>query len=251
MTTDDITMYEALTILHGGTDRQGPGDDAFSLEILRRLPPLPSDCAIADLGCGTGIASVLLAQHFRQPVLCVDTSDEFLNTLAAKAESLGIEHLIITLCMDMGALDPKQHQFDLLWSEGAAYILTFEGAMKKWRPLMAENGIAVVSEMNWFGSERPHEAVDFWSTGYPEMADEQTNIAYAEQYGFRLLFTERLPTNAWWTNYYNPLLEQLDAHATSPYKTMREAVAETRQEIALFRKYSDYFGYTFYVLKAV
>lgn len=250
MSSADISLYEALTVLHGGTDRQGPGDDDFSLEILRRLPQLPPDCVIADLGCGTGIASVLLAQHFHQPVLCVDTSDQFLNTLSAKAENLGIAHLITTLCMDMGALDPEKHQFDLLWSEGAAYILGFEGAMKKWRPLMKENGIAVVSEMSWFSSEPPREALEYWSAAYPEMADEKRNIASAELHGFRLLFTQRLPASAWWTNYYDPLLEQLDRHADSPFKTMRETVAETRQEIALFRKYSDYFGYTFYALKA-
>lgn len=251
MNTEDMTLYDALTILHGGTDRQGPGDDAFSLEMLRRLPRLPSDCAIADLGCGTGIASVLLAQHFQQPVLCVDTSDAFLSTLSAKAEALGIAHLINTLCKDMGALDPEQHQFDLLWSEGAAYILTFEGTMRKWRPLMAANGIAVVSEMSWFGSQRPREALDYWSAAYPEMADEPTNTEYAKRHGFKLLFTERLPSSAWWTNYYDPLLDQLDTHAASPTQAMQDAIAETREEIALFRNYSDYFGYTFYILKAV
>jgi SAM-dependent methyltransferase len=250
MNTDDMTISEALTALHEGTDRQGPGDDAFSLGLLRRLPELPSNCAIADLGCGTGVASVLLAQHFRQPVLCVDTSEVFLRALSRKAESLGIAHLIKTLCADMGSLDPAKHRFDLLWSEGAAYNLTFVGAMRQWRPLMAEHGIAVVSEMSWFGAERPREALAYWSDAYPEMADEQVNTASAERHGFELLFTERLPANAWWTNYYDPLVAQLDAHGVSPSKTMQEAISETRQEIALFRKFSDYFGYTFYVLRA-
>ena len=102
MSTDDLTMHEALILLHEGTDRQGPGDDNFSLNLLRRLPALPSDCTIADLGCGTGIASVLLAQHFQQQVLCVDTSGEFLKTLSRKAETLGIGPLIKTRCADMG-----------------------------------------------------------------------------------------------------------------------------------------------------
>lgn len=251
MNSDDMTMIEALTLLHEGTDRQGPGDDTFSLELLRRLPDLPSDCAIADLGCGTGAAGLLLAQEFQRPVLCVDTSKAFLNALSLKAESMGIGHLITTLCTDMGSLDPEKYKLDLLWSEGAAYNLTFEGALRKWRPLMTKNGIAVVSEMSWFSSERPREAADYWRNAYPEMADEKANTASAERHGFTLLFTERLPANAWWRNYYDPLLDQLDAHADSSSKMMQEAISETRQEIELFRKYSEYFGYSFYALKAV
>ena len=251
MNTDDMTMGEALTLLHGETERQGPGDDTFSLEILQRLPELPSPCKIADLGCGTGAASMLLARHLQQPVLSVDTSAEFLRTLSTKAENAGIGHLISTLCADMGALDPEKYQFDLLWSEGAAYNLTFAVAMEKWRPLMANNGIAAVSEMSWFGAERPREVQDYWRDAYPAMASEEANKASAEQHGFRLLFTQRLPANAWWTNYYDPLLDQLDAHAGTASATLQEAIAETRQEIALFRKFSDYFGYTFYGLQAV
>lgn len=251
MNTDDMTMIEALTTLHEETNRQGPGDDSFSLEILRRLPELPSACVIADLGCGTGVASLLLAREFQQEILCVDTSEAFLLALTRKAESAGLGHLVTTLCADMGSLDPEEHRIDLLWSEGAAYNLTFEGAMRKWRPLMAENGIAVVSELSWFGSDRPLEVEDYWNAAYPEMADEQSNIESAERHGFELHFTERLPSDAWWKNYYNPLSNRLDALADSPSRTLQEAILETRQEIELFRKYSVYFGYSFYALKAV
>lgn len=244
-------MYEALIRLHEGTPRQGPGDDGFSVGLLGRLPDLPSDGAIADLGCGTGVASVLLAQHFRRPVLCVDIADAFLKTLSEKAEDAGVGHLLTPLCADMGTLDPQTYQFALLWSEGAAYNLTFEGALRAWRPLMVKNGIAVISELSWFGLERPREVVDYWGAAYPEMADERVNRERAERHGFELVLSERLPTDAWWTNYYNPLLAQLDAHAASPSRMMRDVIAETRQEIELFRNYSDMFGYTFYILKAV
>ena len=251
MNSNDMSYHEALIALHAETERQGPGDDRFSLNLLEKLPPLPPNCMIADLGCGTGIASVLLAQHFKRPILCVDTSEAFLKVLSQKAESLGIGTFINALCADMGALDPKHHQFDLLWSEGAAYTLTFEGALRSWRPLVAGDGIAVISELSWFTSERPKEVSDYWHTAYPDIADEQTNSARAEANGFRLLFTQRLPESAWWENYYTPLLDRIDANAQSPSEMMQAVIQETRQEIEHFRHYSAYFGYTFYVLQAV
>ena len=108
MNTDKMTMREAMTLLYGELERQGPGDDAFTKSILRRLPKIPDNSRIADLGCGTGAGSVLLAQHYQLPVLCVDTSQEFLASLAACAEQLGLQALIKPLQADMGKLDPHE-----------------------------------------------------------------------------------------------------------------------------------------------
>ena len=194
---------------------------------------------------------LLLAKHFGQPVLCVDTSSEFLAVLTSRAKQAKLEDLIVPLCTDMGALDPAVHRFDLLWSEGAAYNLTFAGALRAWRPLMADGGIAVVSELSWFGPERPREPAEFWGAAYPDMASEMSNQAAAEQLGYQVLFTERLPSRAWWANYYTPQSAQLDAHAGSSSKMLQSVIAETRQEMDLFRRFSDHYGYTFYVLQAV
>lgn len=251
MNTDKMTMREAMTRLYGDIARQGPGDDAFTKSILRRLPNIPDNSRIADLGCGTGAGSVLLAQHYRMPVLCVDTSQAFLASLNARAEQLELETLIRTLQADMGKLDPHEHQFDLLWSEGAAYNLTFNIAMEKWRPLIADGGVAVVSEMSWFGKERPKKVLDFWDEAYPQMASETANAQSAKRHRFEVLFTERLPAPSWWKYYYDPLLAKADELSEGAPEKLREAIDDTRWETEVFRENSDHFGYTFYGLKAV
>ncbi len=148
----------------------------------------------------------------------------------------------------MGALDPREHRFDLIWSEGAAYHLTFEGAMRAWRPLLPRGGVAVVSELSWFGPARPRPAADFWAAVYPAMGDEGENVERAERHGFDLVFTQRLPSTAWWQNYYGPLLERIEARTAAASPAMRQVIGETHREIDLFRRYSDAYGYTFYVL---
>jgi SAM-dependent methyltransferase len=251
MNTDEMPMRRAMTLLFGDIDRQGPGDDAFTKKMLNRLPVIPENSRIADMGCGTGAGSLLLAQHYRQPVLCVDTSQEFLETLNAKAYQLELNTLIRTLQGDMGKMDPNEHQFDLLWSEGAAYNLTFDFAMQKWRPLMVREGIAVVSELSWFGSERPQKVLDFWDKAYPELASETDNKASAAKHGFEVLFTERLPSPSWWKSYYDPLLAKAEVLSRGAPEKLQEAINEVRWEIDVFREFSDHFGYTFYGLRAV
>lgn len=238
-----------LVTLHAGLDRLGPGDEAFSREILGMLPALPSPPRIADLGCGTGSSALLLAAYFQCPVKAVDLHPVFLDDLMARARDRSLNHLISPIAADMGNLNWPNASIDLLWSEGAAYNLTFAGALTAWRPLLAPGGVAVISELSWFTPTPPAAAREFWQAGYPAMGSETENVAHAVTAGYQVLETRRLPIQAWWENYYEPLLERMEVHRGSSDPVMRAVLADTDLEINLFREHGDAYGYTFYVLR--
>ncbi|MGF1567943.1 MAG: SAM-dependent methyltransferase [Nodosilinea sp.] len=249
MSTDTQTEYiNALIVLHGERDRKGPGDSDFSRYIVSHLSTLPLKPRIADLGCGSGAGALLLAQHYQSMVMAVDSSSVFIDELKARAKQLGLEHLIIPIQGDMAKLDWSVGSVDLLWSEGAAYNLGFEQALKIWRPLLADNGIAVISEMSWFTDNVPEPALAFWQNAYPMMGTEAENIARANRSGFSVLSTHRLPSQAWWVNYYEPLRERMQRIEITPIT--QSVICETEEEMRLFEKFSDSYGYTFYVLQA-
>ncbi len=239
----------ALIDLHTGLERQGPGDESLSQQILSNIPDLPPNPRIADLGCGTGAASLLLANFFNGPVLAVDQAAPFLEQLRNTAKARGLDHLIMTLESDFGALDWDAQSIDLLWSEGAAYTLGFARALQLWRPIIADGGVAVISEMNWFSQDAPEPAREFWNVVYPEMGSEEQNIEYARQCGFRVLQTHRLSQQAWWDNYYNPLKERIKSLQATADHIMQTVIHETDTEIDLFERFGDSYGYTFYVLQ--
>ncbi len=241
----------ALIELFSGLKRQGPGDASFSKHMLSLLPALPENPRIADLGSGAGVGTLILAKWFNTKITAVDFSRPFLDELESHARNLGLDHLVRTMEADMGNLHWPDASIDLLWSEGAAYNLTFEGALKTWRPLMALGGIAVVSEMSLFADEIPGPALKFWQEAYPEIADENENSRRAGQAGFKVFGIHRLPSEAWWKNFYNPLIERMNTLRQDADPMMQEVLEETDLEIELFREYSDTYGYSVYVLKAV
>ena len=242
---------EALITLHSGLERQGPGDPDFSDFIIRQLPELPPHPVIADIGCGAGAGALILASKFHSRIKAVDFSKEFLDQMMHRAGQDGLQDLIESIECDMGKLDWEPGSIDLLWSEGAAYNISFEGALKAWRPLMATNGIAVISEMNYFSKDVPDNVVQYMKHAYPGIKTESENRELINSSGFKLLALHRLPPSAWWDNYYDPLRENITALKDSGDDVMQAVINETEEEMKFFKEYHKDYGYTFYIMRAV
>ncbi len=243
---------QALIRLHTGLERLGPGDANLSDHILSLLiEELPANPRIADIGCGTGAGTLFLADKFKSKIRAVDFSREFLNELTSRAKQRGLEHLVETIECDMGNLDWKPGTIDFLWSEGAAYNLTFKGALKAWRPLMADNGIAVISELSYFTSEAPEPVRDYWQNAYPAIGTESENSNHANSSGFEILGIHRLPSQAWWDSYYGPLRKNIESFRHLEDNAMQSVIKEIEEEMTLFKEHEKHYGYSYYLMKAL
>ena len=234
-------LFEALP-------QQGPGSDASTRAGLARLPPLPPAPRVLDLGCGAGRQTLVLAATLQTRVLAVDLHQPFLDRLALRAEAHGLASLIEIRCADMGALDLAPGSIDLLWSEGAIYLLGFEAGLERWRPLLAPKGLVVVSECSWLCDAPPEEALAFFREAYPAMAGVERNRVRAGRAGFDLLDCWPLPAADWWDGYYTPLAAGLAELDGDP--ALAGPAAALRREIELFRRHGASYGYVFYLLRA-
>ncbi|WP_238987120.1 hypothetical protein [Lyngbya aestuarii] len=100
-------------------------------------------------------------------------------------------------------------------------------------------------------SNPPEELKQFWAEEYPQMQEIESNLTLINQAGYRLVDYFVLPESAWWVNYYTPLEQKLIT-LSQKYKDDVEklAVIELHQrEIDLYRQYSTYYGYVFYLLQ--
>ncbi len=150
----------------------------------------------------------------------------------------------------MDALSDAPASVDLLWSEGAAYIIGFERALTLWRPLLARAGRAAVSECSWLTRSPPEEAAAFWAAGYPTMGTVEENVARAERAGCSVLGTLVFPREAWWDEYYAPMRGKLAAlreRATSD-AALAAAILEVEREIVMYERCGDSYTYVFYLL---
>lgn len=242
---------KALIKLHRGLKRLGPGDTDFSKQILKQLPALPANPRVADIGCGTGAGTLLLAEKYHVRVKAVDFSADFLKELQKRAKQQGLENLIEIIHADMGQLNWPPASLDLLWSEGAAYNIGFACALRRWRPWLAVNGLAVLSEMNYFTTQPPKVVSQYMKSAYPGIRNESQNRDLIKASGFKLLGVFRLPSQAWWNNYYRPLSENIRKCKKSNDSVMQAVINESQEEMQFFEKHHQDYGYSFYLMQAV
>jgi len=242
-----VELYRPMT-------RQGPGSQR-SLSRALELAGLDDSrhLRIADIGCGTGVASIELASRLDAEIVAVDFLSPFLDELVLRARDVGVAESITTLEASMEDLPFEDASFDVLWSEGAVYNMGFSEGVSAWRRFLKPGGVLVVSEITWLTADRPAEIDDFWTGEYPEIDVASAKIAQLENAGYspRGYFT--LPEPDWEQEFYEPLETQLvelaDRHPGSA--TVLEIVDSQRREIALQRRYRDYVSYGMYVATAV
>jgi ubiquinone/menaquinone biosynthesis C-methylase UbiE len=152
---------------------------------------------------------------------------------------------------DMCNLKFEDNNFDVIWSEGAIFVVGFEKELREWRRLLTSKGYVVVSELCWLKHDAPKEAEGYMMQMYPVIKTIEGNVEIIRNNGYRLVGSFVLPSKSWWDNYYTPIEAKLPS-LKARYKDDKEAlqvIAYTETGIEMFRKYSDYYGYAFYIMQ--
>ena len=241
---------DALFLLHRDLPREGPGSDACTAEALRRLPALPGDPVVVDLGCGPGRSSLVLARELGAKVVAVDLHGPFLDQLARTAEAAGIDHLIEPRRADMAAPGFPPGSVDLVWSEGSAYVLGFAEALRRWRPLLNPGGLMAVSECTWLLDDPPDEPRPVLGRGvHPSMGTIAVNRRRTEDGGPWRSSTAVPPAALGLVGrVLHPPARPRPPRCGPDGRCQlgRLLLDETEREADLFRRHDDAYGYVFY-----
>lgn len=213
--------------------------------------PKEQKLKIADIGCGSGGQTILLAQNLSGHITAVDLFPEFLNELNDKAQKLGLQNKITTLEKSMDDLSFDAEEFDILWSEGAIYNIGFENGIKYWRDYLRVGGYLAVSEITWITNSRPKEIEEFWYKAYPEIDTASNKINLLENNGYTLAGYFYLAPDSWMENYYKPLESGFEDFLKRNNNTnlAKKVIADYKDEISLYLKYKDYYSYGFYIAR--
>jgi SAM-dependent methyltransferase len=249
MTQDRMTtLYFEM---FSGLPRQGPGDAASTRRALALVPGVGPDTRVLDLGCGTGLQTRVLAQSSPARFVAIDTHLPFIQELDRQARALGIGDRVDARVGDLQQLDFAPGSFELIWCEGAIYVIGFEAGLRAWRRLLVPGGHVAVTEVCWAKPDPPPECAAFWAREYPAIRDASALLAIIKDCGYETVGHFPLPPSSWWDDYYSPLQQNVTEfrlrHETEP--DAQELADYVQREIDMWHAYAEFYRYEFFVMR--
>jgi len=236
-----------------GMDRQGPGSSESTIKALSFIENISSDLKIADLGCGTGGQTMVLANNISGNITGLDISLDFINIFNDNAKKLNLQDRIKGIVGSMDNLPFHNNEFDLIWSEGAIAQIGFEKGLNYWKGFLKKGGYIAVTYESWFTDERPAEIEKWWVDAVPEISTIGHNILVMQKTGYIPVAAFTLPESCWIDTYFVPqhVLHEAFLKKYTGDKTVEDFISNNKYEEELYTKYNQYYGYVFYIGKKI
>jgi len=240
VTPDDATAQ--FFEIHSGLPQEAPGSDESTARALAVVGALPDRPVILDVGCGPGRQTLVLARALPGATIhAVDTHQPFLDELAARVAAAQVAADVIPVNARMAEL-AFPFRFDLIWSEGALYIMGLAKAVAYLKRFLQPGARLALTELAWLVERPSAEAAQYFADAYPDIKSIADNLAVFRAAGYETLAHFVLPPSDWW-RYYDPIRRRLAELAVPSAISAAEA-----REIEMYERHGDEYGYVFFIL---
>ncbi len=243
----DSYFYELFNDL----PRQGPGDNESTRKALSMMRALPATVRLLDIGCGAGMQTIELAKNINGTITALDNHQPFLDELKRRASREGFSEKIKTVNRSMFSPGFERGSFDVVWSEGAIFIIGFERGLKEFKQFLKPGGYMAVTDLCWIKDDPPQEIAAFFGKEYPAILSAAESLECIDRTGYETIGSFTLPESVWWEGYNRPMETGIERmRGKYPGNERVEELCRTMErEIHMYRKYSKYYGYVFFVMR--
>lgn len=197
----------------------GYSETAYSL-----LPEMKSP-NILDVGCGTGVSALRLAEISDCRITGVDIDQSSLDRMKDKFDEQGFSSRLKLLNCSLEELPFEKESFDIVWSEGSVQFIGFEKALVYWGSFLKHNGVMVIH----------HVPDDFMNK---LMAIEYREMELRAYY--------LLDESVWWEKYLGPMEAALNQPGC---KTDSAEARQCLDEIQMYHDNPKSFRSAYYIMK--
>lgn len=155
----------------------------YLAEAVAMLPKI-NNPKILDIGCGTGVPTIWVAENYGGTITAIDTDQAALEWLQAKIIDRKLEDQITTINISFFDLATEASRFDIVIAEGFLNVIGFEKGFMEVIRMIKRGGYFVIHD---------------------EYKDHEMKCDFIRKNHCELAGTVFLDENVWWNDYYSQL----------------------------------------------
>ncbi|MFW9986782.1 MAG: SAM-dependent methyltransferase [Candidatus Odinarchaeota archaeon] len=198
-------------------------------QAFQKIPPMIKP-QILDIGCGSGVPTLELAQLSGGDVTGIDIDTNALQRLEEKIQAADLSDRVHVVKGSLKAMDFPAASFDILWAEGSIFVIGFKQGLKAWKRFLKPEGYLVI-----------HDAV-----GNLDQKKQQITAC-----GYKLEEYFLLGQEVWWDEYYEPLNQvvQQIRHQNTTDPQLLTALEQAETEIQGYSKHPERYQSVYFIMR--
>jgi cyclopropane fatty-acyl-phospholipid synthase-like methyltransferase len=192
-------------------------------QILNDLPEF-NNPRILDIGCGSGVPTLWLAEKYTGTITAIDTDKNLLDFLEQKIQAKKTSSRIETKNVSFFDLVTEPECFNLILAEGFLNVVGFETGFKRVIAKVRKRGYFIIHD---------------------EYKDHEKKIALIQKNNCKIASSLLLDETIWWRDFYG----QLEMEINKPENAhLRSLFITEINEIDLYKKNPSLFKSIYYVV---
>lgn len=196
----------------------------YLAEAVSMLPKI-NNPKILDIGCGTGVPTLWLAENFGGIITAIDTDKHALEWLQMKSAGKKLENYVNPLNISFFDLNTESDYFDIILAEGFLNIIGFKQGFAKVIRMIKKGGYFLIHD---------------------EYKDHKMKCNFIRKNSCELVGTVYLSETVWWNGYYRQLEEEIDSIDSKLFKDLFKSELN---ELKYYRKDPSPFKSIYYIVK--
>lgn len=195
------------------------------LEEVFSLIPKTERPKILDIGCGTGVPTLWLAENQNGIITAVDTDKNSLEWLQEKILNKNLSSQVTILNISFFDLKSSPDYFDIILAEGSLNVIGFEQGFSRAIGMLRNDGYFIIHD---------------------EYRDREKKYDFISKNHCKLIDTLFLDEDVWWNDYYRQLETEINA---IKIRQTRDLFMSDLKEIELYKSDPAPFKSIYYIVQ--